>query len=57
MVALNYEEIKWNRERTLNIKLFINKYKWKGIKYPSKIGDWKTFGKKNNNLTIALNIL
>ena len=46
MVALNYEEIKWNRERISNIKLFINKYKWKEIKYPSKIGDWKTFGKK-----------
>ena len=46
MVALNYEEIKWNRERISNIKQFINKYKWKGIKHPSKIGDWKTFGKK-----------
>ena len=55
MVALNYEEIKWNPERVSNIKLFINKYKQKGINYPSKIDDWKTFEK--NNLTIALNIL
>ena len=54
-VALNYEEIKWNPERVSNIKPFINKYNWKGINYPSKIDDWKTFEK--NNLTIALNIL
>ena len=30
-VALNYGEIKWNPERVLNIKPFINKYNWKGI--------------------------
>ena len=29
--------------------------KWKGINYPSKTDDWKTFEK--NNPTIALNIL
>ena len=55
MVTLNYEKIKWNPERVSNIKLFIYKHKWKGINYPSKIDDWKTF--KKNNLTIALNIL
>ena len=33
----------------------MNKYNWKGINYPSKIDDWKTFEK--NNPTIALNIL
>ena len=38
-----------------NIKPFINKYNWKGINYPSKIDNWKTFEK--NNPTIALNIL
>ena len=54
-VALNYEKIKWNPERVSNIKPFINKYNSKGINYPSKIDDWKTFEK--NNLTIALNIL
>ena len=37
------------------IKPFINKYNWNGIKYPSKIDDWKTFEK--NNPTIALKIL
>ena len=36
--------------------IFINNYNWKGIKYPSKIEDWKKFEKKNNS-TIALNIL
>ena len=36
-VALNYEEINWNLKGISNIKPFINKYKWKGINYPSKI--------------------
>ena len=54
-IALNYEEIKWNLERLSNIKPLINKCNWKGINYPSKMDDWKTFEK--NNPTIALNIL
>ena len=44
-----------NPERISNIKLFINKYNWKGINYPSKKDGWKTFEK--NNPTITLNIL
>ena len=31
------------------------KYNWKGIKYPWKINNWKTFEK--NNLTVARNVL
>ena len=54
-VALNYEEFKWNPGRASNIKPFINKYKWKGISYPSKIDDSKTFAK--DNPTIALNLI
>ena len=54
-VALNYEKIQWNPERVSNIKLFINKYKWKVINYPSKIDDWKTFEK--NDPTIGFNSL
>ena len=46
-VAFNYEEIKWNPEKVSNIKLYINKYNWKGLKYPSKIDDSKTFEKNN----------
>ena len=53
-VALNYGEVKWNSEGVSNIKPFINKYNWKGINYPTKIENWKTFEK--NNRTIALNI-
>ena len=34
--ALNYDKIKWNLERVSNIKLFLNKYNWKGINYSSK---------------------
>ena len=51
---MNYEEIKCNPERVSDIKLFMYKYDWEGINYPSKIDDWKMFEK--NNLTIALNI-
>ena len=54
-VALSYEEIKWNPERVSNIKSFINKCNWKGINYPSKTDDWKTFEK--DDAIIALNIL
>ena len=53
--TLNCEEIKCNLENVSNIKTFINKYNWSGINYPSKVVDWKSFGK--NNLTIVLNIL
>ena len=49
--ALNREK----NQRISKIKPFINKYNWNGIKYPSKIDDWKMFEK--NNLIIALNIL
>ena len=54
-VTSNYEETESQPERVSNIKPFMNKYNWKGIYYPSKIDDWKTFEK--NNPTIALNIL
>ena len=54
-VALNYEAIETHPEKVSNIKTFINKYNWKGINYPSKIDDSKTFEK--NTLTIPLNIL
>ena len=55
IVALNYEEVKWNTERVSNIKPFINKYNSKGMNYPSKIDDWKTSQK--NNPIIGFNIL
>ena len=54
-VALDNGEIESHPERISNIKPFINKYNWKGINYPSKIDDWKTFEK--NNPTVTLNIL
>ena len=52
---MNYEETEPHPESISNIEPFINKYNWKGINYPSKIDDWKTFEK--NNPTISLNIL
>ena len=55
MVALNYRVIESHPERVSNIKPIKNKCNWDGIKYPSKIDDWKTFGK--NNPTTALNVL
>ena len=54
-VPLNFEETASHTERVPNIIPFINKYNCEGINYPSKIDDWKRYGK--NNLSIALNIL
>ena len=54
-VALNYEEIKKDPQRTIKIKPFINEYNWEGIKYSSEKDDWTKFEK--NNVTIALNVL
>ena len=48
------EKLKHNQKKVSNIKLFITKCNRKGINYPSKTNDWKTFVK--NNLAIALNI-
>ena len=43
-----------NPEKDYNIKPFINKYKWRGENYSSKIDDLTTFEK--NNPINALNI-
>ena len=44
-------------ERVLNIKLSINKYKWKGKNYSFKIDDWKTFETIISQLLLILCIL
>ena len=54
-VALNHEEIGKHAERIIKIKLFINKYQWERINFPSEKDDWKTFEK--NNVTIKFNVL
>ena len=54
-VALNYEEIKKDPQRTIKIKPFINEYNWEEMKYVSEKDDWTKFGK--NNVTIAVNVL
>ena len=48
-------QLKKTQREFQTIKLFINEYNWDGIKYSSKIDDWKTFEK--NNPTISLNVL
>ena len=40
---LHYKELKYSLERVPYIKLFINKFNWEGIKYPSRLDDWKRF--------------
>ena len=52
---LNHKEIEKHAERITKIKLFINRYKWEGINFPSENNNWKKIEK--NNLTIALNVL
>ena len=54
-MALNYEEIKKDPQRTTEIKSFINKYNWKKMNVPSQKDDWKEFGR--TNARIALNVL
>ena len=54
-VALNQGENKPHSARVCNIKPFINKYNWNGIRYLSKTNDQKKF--KKNNPTIAPNLL
>ena len=40
-VALNYQNIKNNRERISKMKPFIEEYNWKEIDFPSHQKDWK----------------
>ena len=44
-VVLNFVEIGKHSERIIKIKPFINKYKWKGINFPSEKDDSKKFEK------------
>ena len=53
--ALNYQNIKTNPERISKLKPYINKYNWKGIKFPARPEEWIKF--ERNNKTIALNVL
>ena len=52
-VDLNDQQIGNNAERISKIKLFIGKYNWKEINFPSHKKDMN----KSNNKSIALNIL
>ena len=54
-VALNYQNIKNDLQRILNIQPFVGQYNWKEINFPSHKNDWNEFEK--NNKAIALNIL
>ena len=56
-ITLNYEEIKKNPERASSIKPFTNKYKSKGINYPSKLDDWKTLRRIMRQLFLIFSIL
>ena len=56
-ITLNYEEIKKNPETASSIKPFTNKYKSKGINYPSKLDDWKTLRRIMRQLFLIFSIL
>ena len=51
-VLLNYIEIKKYPQIISKNKLFINKYNWEGINFPSEKDDWKKLEK--NIVIIAL---
>ena len=54
-IASNYGESELHLEKVSNMKLFIYKFNWDRIKYPSQIDIWETL--KKNNPTIAFNVL
>ena len=51
---MNREAIGGHPERVSNIILFINKYNWEGIKYPSGKDKWGKFVKNNSNLALYM---
>ena len=53
--ALDYQNIEKHPERISKLKLYINKYIWKGIEFPAGPKEWIKF--ERNDKTIALNIL
>ena len=53
--ALNYETIETHPKRILKLKPCINKFNWKGIKFPAAPEEWIKF--EQNNKTIPFNIL
>ena len=53
-IASNYGESELHLEKVSNMKLFIYKFNWDGIKYPSQIDIWETL--ERNNPTIAFNV-
>ena len=53
-LALNLDKIKKDPQRVSKIKLFIEKYNWEDIDFPSTSKDWKKFECNNE---VALNIL
>ena len=54
-VPLNYEEIKKDTQRKINLNFFLNNYNWEEIDFPSEKDDWKKIEK--NNVRIAFNVL
>ena len=44
-IALNYEKLEKNTERTLNIKPFIAKYYWEELNHPFEKDDWEIWEK------------
>ena len=49
-VALNYEEIRKDLQRTTKIKPFINKHNQEGIDFSSQKIDWREFEKNKNKI-------
>ena len=53
--AADHEHIEKNLQKIWKIKLFINRFNWKGINYPSRKNAWENFEK--NNPSMAANAL
>ena len=48
-VPINHDELGKHCERITKTELFINKYNWEGIHFPSEKDDWKKNWEKLSN--------
>ena len=52
--ALNYQTIEAHAERISKIMPYIDKYNWKGIKFPAGSKDWKKIEKNNKEIALSM---
>ena len=49
-----HEQIKNHQEKNSSFKLFVNKFNWDGIDYPTSRNEFQKFEKNNTNIASAI---